>query len=245
VNLIHDPRHSAQDLERFSLTERCAVIQQSSKRFRERVRRAGDALLSFTRSGGCYAGVSWGKDSVALAHLVATLAPSVPLVWVRVEPIANPDCERVRDAFLATFPRAAYHEVRVDCEWRDGDWHATGTLERGFAEASRCFGPRYLSGIRRDESGQRKRRMMRYGESSANTCAPIGFWSADDLWAHTSRCGLPVHPAYAFTLDGALDPGRIRVASLGGKRGDGWGRTEWELRYYRDRLRELAKGPLS
>lgn len=234
--LIASPRHTAADLECWGRTWRTAQLHSQLKSHRRQVRRSEDALLSFTGVGMGYAGVSWGKDSVVLASLIARLIPRWPLVWVRVEPIANPDCLLVRDAFLAEHPSVRYEEIVEWCR-RDSDgWHARGTIERGFAEAARRYGPRYASGIRAEESGIRKLRVAKHGLVGPGTCAPIGWWTGDDVWAYALSHGLPIHPAYACTMDGALDPRRIRVASLGGKRGTGMGREEWERSYYRDEL---------
>lgn len=180
-----------------------------------------------------------------IAHLAwcasEELGVDVPLVHVVVRPINNPHCLDVRDAFLARWPVRTYHEETVWCRRNQvGDphdiadsWHATGTLEEGFASAARLFGDRYVSGIRGDESGGRRRRMRAYGVATSRTCAPIGHWSARDVFAYLYAHDLPVHPAYAMSMGGALDRDRIRVASLGGQRGTGTGRAEWERTYYR------------
>lgn len=242
MKLIPSNRYTPEDLPGWEVVCRTAEVHRKTVAHRRRVERASRALVDFASEARCYTGVSWGKDSVVIADLVARLCPHVPLVWVRVEPIANPDCGLVRDAFLKRYPRLTYHEEVVNCSWWGDDWHASGTLEEGFQRATRRFGTRYISGIRGEESGQRKRRMMTYGESSLTTCAPIGFWSALDVWAYTLTHDLPVHPAYACTMGGTLDPSRIRVASLGGKRGLGRGRAEWESLYYGEELARLSSG---
>lgn len=89
-----------------------------------------------------------------------------------------------------------------------------------------------------EESGVRQRRMRGYGYSTPNTCAPMGWWDGEDIFAYLHAHDLPIHPAYAMTRGGQLDRNRIRVASLGGKRGSGIGRAEWEKAYY---AQELAK----
>lgn len=237
--LIESQRHTKADLEAWRRTEDTAEFHAQTKRFRNTVvPRAIQALFSFA-TDRCYAGCSWGKDSVVLAHMIATEVPRIPLVWVRVEPIKNPDCLLVRDIFLERFPRVRYEEIEIWCRHDAEGWHATGTLERGFSEAARRFGDQHISGIRGEESGQRKRRMMAFGHSSRSTCAPIGWWSGFDVFAYLVSRKLPIHPAYACTLGGLLDSKRIRVASLGGKRGTGMGREDWERRYYRDEMRRL------
>jgi phosphoadenosine phosphosulfate reductase len=239
VPLIRSLRLSPDDLDRWERTRITAQLHAQLSTHRKRVAKSRTILLNFTGSGRCYAGVSWGKDSVAIAHMIATLVPRIPLVWIRVKPIENPDCEIVRDAFLKQHPGVRYEEIDVWCA-RDADgWHARGTLERGFSQAGERFGDRHISGIRGEESGTRQLRMVRFGPSTANTCAPIGWWSAWDVYAYLVEHGCPIHPAYACTQNGLWDPLRIRVASLGGKRGDGMGRREWEERYYGAELAAL------
>jgi len=213
-----------------------------SRRLERREAEAIACIEAFAREGPCYAGVSWGKDSTVLAHLVTMCSVTVPLVWVRVEPIANPDCSLVRDEFLSAHD-IEYVELEVWCTWSDGEYHATGTLEQGFAEAGRRYGARHISGVRADESGARKTRMRRHGHNTRRTSAPIGWWTGEEVYAYLYRHALPVHPAYAMSLRGLLDRNRIRVASLGGKRGEGFGRAEWEQRYYPDAMRRLACPP--
>lgn len=232
MGLIVSERHSRADLERWAITEAAARTWARTATHRNCVTRAVQPLREFAARGSGYAGVSWGKDSLVLADMIARMRLSIPLVWVRVEPIANPDCAVVRDAFLSLYPATAYDEIIVWCR-RDADgWHATGTLEQGFATAALRYGTEHVSGVRAEESGTRKLRLMRWGETTRTTCAPIGWWKARDVWAYLVARDLPIHPAYACTLDGLLDPDRLRVASLGGKRGEGMGRAEWERRYY-------------
>lgn len=238
--LIASHRHSLADLSAWETHRRTAELHALLTRHRRAIERSRDALLSFTAAGSGYVGVSWGKDSVVVAGMAQQLCPRWPLVWVRVEPISNPDCPLVRDAFLAQHPHAHYEEITVEC-FRDADgWHASGTLERGFSQAANKFGLRYVSGIRADESGIRKLRVAKHGLASKNTCAPLGWWTGMDVFAFLATHGLPIHPAYACLLDGHLDPERVRVASLGGKRGQGMGREEWERRYYGDELARIG-----
>ena len=46
---------------------------------------------------------------------------------------------------------------------------------------------------------------------------------------------------YACSLGGLLDRSKLRVASLGGQRGTGWGRAEWERRYYRAEVNAIER----
>jgi phosphoadenosine phosphosulfate reductase len=177
---------------------------------------------------------------MVIAHLAVLLRQThnitVPIVWVRVEPIKNPDCVAVRDEFFRRFDHP-YHEQEVWC-WEDSNgWHASGTLQNGFHDAEKALSmKRSLRGIRGAESGTRKHLMERSGQCSKNSCRPIGYWSGQDVFAYLHVFDLPIHPAYAMSMGGILDRDRIRVSSIGGTRGGGMGRDAWEAKYYGDEL---------
>lgn len=232
--LIESRRHRADDLDAWAVYVEQDRALAKLRVHKRRVEKAKEILGSFAAlHPECYVATSWGKDSVVVASLAQEVAPHLPLVWVRVEPISNPDCAAVRDAFLERYPSARYDEIESWCtQSSDGEWHATGTLERGFKEAAALHGDCYISGIRAAESGARKLRHMRWGHATERTCAPISDWPTPDVFAYLTSRGLPVHPAYACTMGGLYDRDRIRVASLGGKRGQGHGREEWENTYY-------------
>ena len=243
--LIVSPRHRPRDLELWAEQEEADLIHAGTTAFAAKVERAIDEICDFAARKRCYAGVSWGKDSTVLAHLihsgVSRLKDATPtLVWVKVSPIANPDCDRVADDFLERF-WAPYHRVDIDCDRDLFGFHATGTLERGFSQAARFTGATaHISGVRAEESGERKWRMRKWGAETIRTLAPIGWWSHADVFGYLASRDLPVHPAYAMQGGGRWPRSRIRVASLGGRRGDGMGRAEWEAEYYGDLLRRLS-----
>lgn len=249
--LVRSQRHTIEDIAAWRRFEDQARVHAQLSTYRKHVERARSAILSFTGAGACYAGTSWGKDSTALAHLIVSLVPRVPVVWVHRVPYDNPDCDAVRDAFLAHH-RCAYHEEIVECErsggiyggWRVRGRDALGLDSRpkqvGFALVAARFGARYLSGVRGDESAVRAKR-ARKGETYGISCAPLAGWSGWDVFAYLVTHGLPIHPAYACTMGGQLDPTRLRVGALGGPDGIGHGRAEWEARYYRDEVAALHK----
>lgn len=240
--LIPSERHREADLALWADLEAADAAHAATNRRVERlVARAAEEIDRFVRAdgGAVYASASWGKDSVALAHVAALQNPEIPLVWVRVEPIFNPDCLAVRDAFLARHPSIRYAEIVVRCRSDRYGWHASGTLEEGFRAARARYGGRRISGVRADESGRRTVSARVHGVSSETSCRPILRWSAADVFALHQAAGLPTHPAYAMLGGGRYDRSRVRVSSLGGRRGDGFGRAEWEREYYGDVLRRL------
>lgn len=235
--LIPSPRHTERDLADWEKHVRRDTTVAKITPWEKRESQAMDEIQRFDPD---YISVSWGKDSTVLAHLVWRLVEdgwaAPPLVWFRVEPIYNPDCLLVRDAFLSRFP-LEYLEIAIPC-WHDPDGRvrARGTLEKGVEEARRRFGRTYAGGVRAEESGSRQTRMEVFGLSSPGACQPIGWWKTSEVFAYLHKYDLPIHPAYACTQGGIWERDRIRVGSLGTGRGRGVGRLEWELRYYGEEM---------
>lgn len=241
--LIVTLRHRPDDLEHWRRAERVDALtaRRLAGRLRDRAAEAREVLRAFitgapTPAAGGYLGVSWGKDSVVVAHLLHELEREgirFPAVWVRVRLWENPDCDLVRDAFLERWPLSAYEEIEVDA----GEDRAGGTSALGFEEAARRHGDRHVSGVRGAESATRRIVMARWGAATARTCRPIGRWSTEEVFAYLHAHDLPVHPAYGYTMGGVFDRLRLRTASLGGARGAGHGRAGWERAYYDAALR--------
>lgn len=232
--LISSDRHTRDDLELWREYEEADRVFLRGLEGKEK--EAAIVAEQFAMRNRCYLGVSWGKDSVTVAHVCRDL--NIPLVYVRQEPLLNPDCLRVRDAYLERY-QPDYHEIVVRMRRGEGCWHATGTIEAGFKEAVSRFGRAHISGVRQDESGPRTMRMRTWGLTTKHTCCPIGYWSAGDVFAYLAKYDLPIHPAYAMLGGGRWERERLRVCSLGGRRGQGIGRREWELEYYGDHLRRI------
>lgn len=246
--MIASPRHRARDLEVWHSLERGDYALATSSRWADWESEARTEIEKFALLGPCYIGVSWGKDSVVVAHLARDMG--LPLAWVRVEPIVNPDCPLVRDAYLASHPSPLI-EVEVWCvphhrpaneqgvahEW---GWTARGTLEDGFRQVAKQAGAaRHISGVRAAESTVRRVRTATYGLSTELTCAPIARWPTARVFAYLRRHDLPVHPAYACLGGTRWERDRLRVSALGRTTGQGRGRWEWEWQYYGSEMRAL------
>lgn len=247
--LIGSPRHTAADLALWSELEAADHIHG------ERLRRSGKsstavaAIREFASSGPCHVSVSWGKDSVVVAHLCWLADPAIPLFHWRPTN-HNPDCDAVRDAYRSHFIGQPYREVPVDY----GDLHARNlppdeldrlTDQRWFAtirESGRPFNGRHILGIRKEESAGRRMRDRVWGVSSPNGCAPITQWSTADVFGYLGIHRLPVHSAYAMLGAGRWPRHRLRVAEIGDTHGTHGGRAEWEQEYYPDILRRLQTG---
>ena len=237
MSLIASPRHAIEDLGVWTRAERIDAInaRRWAAKLASKAATAAEAARVFAAADGCYAGCSWGKDSVTLAHILHSHGIAIPIVWVRVDPVENPDCPLVRNAFLARFP-VDYHEIAVT-----HDPKARRTSLPGFEQAASQFGDRHISGVRAQESRARRLRTARWGVSTERTCAPLSRWTAAEVFAYLHTHDLPVHPAYAQSVGGLLDREHLRVGALGGSRGTGHGRREWEQRYYREELAAISR----
>lgn len=236
--LIPHPKHTRADLLAWDEYAAADLIHGRRAALAAKTRTAREAVESFVRDrGSAYVSVSWGKDSTVLAALCAGL--DLPHVWVREVPTANPECELVRDAFLRLYPETRYDEIEVHCRRGQYTWHATGSLESGFATAVERHGRHYITGVRRDESGSRALRFFVHGLASRYTLAPITLWTVADVFGYLAVHDLPIHPVYAMLGGGRWQRSQLRVCSLGGQRGASFGRAEWEDEYYGDRIAEL------
>jgi phosphoadenosine phosphosulfate reductase len=238
--LIETRRHTKKDLELWNHYECADLVYFETHKMQNKIELAINEISKFANSS-CYLGVSWGKDSVVTAHLAVTALSGIQLVWVRVEPIKNPDCLLVRDEFLKLFPNVKYDEVVINCVVDRFGAHAKGTLEAGFKSVYAKYGNRHISGVRSEESGIRKISRFTHGVSTERACRPIIDWKQSDVFAYLAHFDLPVHPVYAMLGGGRWAREHIRVASLGGKRGDQFGRTVWEKEYYRDVLKRTGQ----
>ncbi len=202
-------------------------VERRAVEARRRIRR-------FVDGGACHVGVSWGKDSVVVAHLVRAVNSDIPLVWVRLGEADNPDCFAVRDTFLDGWP-SNYAEVETpNVEYRAGAL-VTGARRGGYDLAEHLYGDRRITGIRAQESNTRAISAAVHGIATERSCRPILDWTTAQVFAYLLCFDLPIHPAYAMSFGGRRDMERLRVASIGGLRGVLAGRREWELAYYGDR----------
>jgi phosphoadenosine phosphosulfate reductase len=236
--LIINNRLSKKDIDHWYSTLEYEDELNKHKDISRKIAQSINSKKSFTNkySNDCYLAISWGKDSVAVAYLVAMAQVSIPMVWIKTKPFFNPDCELVRDEFLRLFPNCIYREVETSCATKNGKIIETGRLKEGIKISEKEFGQKVITGIRGDESSDRKIRQDVWGIESKNTLAPIIYWKSWEVFLFLLKNNLPVHPVYAMTKGGLIDRDCLRVSSIGGSRGNLVGRHEWEKSYYPDIL---------
>jgi phosphoadenosine phosphosulfate reductase len=217
--LIASPRHTREDLRVWAERERMDRRLARSGALDRPFAMAAQAVADFLDGGPAYVSVSWGKDSTVLADLVLRVAPRTPLIWFAAEGIENPDCALVRDEFLCRWP-VRYFEIGVPGDGDPDSWDVSSRSARR------------ISGLRAEESSTRALSAAVHGVATARSCRPLLRWCAEHVYAYLAARDLPVHPAYACSLGGTIDRRHLRVGPLGGERGTGHGRAEWERRYY-------------
>jgi phosphoadenosine phosphosulfate reductase len=224
--LIGSPRHTSADLRHWAVLE--AQDADKAHLTRPLAVRAMQAIREWMTADS-WVGVSWGKDSVVVAHLAWRVDPQIPIAHETRGRWSTPGVSRVRDAYLCRWPQR-YHEVDYTPDVIGDDVVCT-TKYRNLQAA--YPGPR-ISGVRAAESGQRSMSARVHGISTDKTCRPILRWPTWAVFAYLYDHDLPVHPSYAMTRGGEMDRDRLRVAPLWGRRGKGMGRREWERDYYGD-----------
>lgn len=239
--LIDSPRITVADRAVWEEQEIADAIGAQSKTLARKWSVCQEYVREFLSHGPAWAGVSWGKDSVVLAFLLMQVAPKTPLRYMRVEPVCNPDCLSVRDEFLRRYPTCDYDEAVVTLSCDDnGGLRTTGRLEEASKIIQKKLGPRRISGVRSEESAVRLMRTLWFGIHTANTSAPLSHLKTSEVFALLYRDQLPAHPAYAMCGGGRWPRQHLRVATLGGERGNQFGRAEWEQEYYGAELRRIA-----
>lgn len=236
--LIHSPRHRPEDLELWAELEEADLLHYEFSRVAVKAVRAIETIQKFAADGPFNVSVSWGKDSVVAAHL-CWLALDECLLWhLRGAEICNPSMSETRDTFLDRFD-VAYGEYHANYAACETDTKRGKEFKRGLSAA----GGRYVSGVRAEESGRRKMRMCRWGHSTDQTCAPIGWWTTADVFAYLAYHDLPTHPHYAMLGAGRWPRDQLRVSALTYLVGGAYSKKDcWEAEYYGDVLRRLESG---
>ena len=114
MSLITSPRLLPGDLLAWEEASARDGVRAQTAAHQRMVEDAEQRLYRWGRGRDCFTGVSWGKDSLVVAHMTALYLPRQPLIYVRPEVLENPDCLLVRDAFLAQYPDVRYEEIVVD-----------------------------------------------------------------------------------------------------------------------------------
>jgi 3'-phosphoadenosine 5'-phosphosulfate sulfotransferase (PAPS reductase)/FAD synthetase len=148
--------------------------------------------------GASHVACSWGKDSVALLHLVQTIAPDIPVFHLRT-PLQDmlDNYTEVQHGYCAQFP-TVYHEIMIE----EGKTIPTVVKDLALWQDY----PVALIGIRAEENRRtRGIAIAKYGlvhryQSGPNRGSvrafPLGYWTWQHVWAYTVAHDLPYLASY-------------------------------------------------
>lgn len=193
--------------------------------------------------------VSGGKDSTALAHLVAQQCPGLRLLWndsglemPETGPLLQQLAARLEAPLIVTHapPRSLVEAVREVTD-EDAPRVRAALAAHGIAVE--------FVGLRSDESARRRRVIARLGPmytSATWGCEvvwPLRRWSTADVFGYIDEHDLPLHPAY--TRDPLIDRDAIRVSWVVDLGREKLGSVEHLRRHYPQLYQQLRAGGLA
>lgn len=203
-----------------------------------------------------YASVSFGKDSVVMAHLLLSVAPALPMLYVNCgEWDEWPDTPRVKMEFVSRFPcrlielngpsiTSAYfqagemymqdEECTQSAHKAQHDYSSSlGKILDEEAKARNFDGA--FMGLRKEESNNRARLFAMHGPlyySSTRdlwACHPLAWWTGRDVWTYIVKHDLPYNELYDLDQRGRE---KARNGAMFGTRSARYGRLVFLKQMY-------------
>lgn len=197
--------------------ERAAYLAHSmSAGYRNKVAASVDMIAA---NPGYAVSTSWGKDSVVLLSLAASVRPEITVIHGRYSHPAEQlsDIDRVRDEVLSRedMARVRYIEVtcpgewemfeRAGCAFLDAEtscqknalkWWREGFLQSMKDAMTSAGSTGVFIGMRQDESRARRMNIALRGAAYVKAdgvavALPLARWSGNDVWARLISSDLP------------------------------------------------------
>lgn len=195
---------------------RVGLVYAKTPQYKSRLRITIQSLNRFFElTENPYLALSFGKQSIVLAHIIYQIRPQTPMILLRSwETFLLHDMERVIEEFMQTSKINLKVNFRDNVSWNDWDWQTTrdygqNDIQKMGDEANPGWDG-VIMGLSKDESVAR-----RISCSSSNTdwktifkykdgryrCTPIQFWQLNDLAAYISTNDIPLLSAYNKGLE--------------------------------------------
>lgn len=195
---------------------RVGLIYSKTQQYKNRLRITIQSLNRFFElTENPYLALSFGKQSIVLAHIIYQIRPQTPMILLRSwETFLLHDMERVIDEFTQSAKINLKVHFKDNVSWNDWDWQTTrdyGQKDIQNMGDEACPGwDGVIMGLSKDESVAR-----RISCSSSNTdwktifqykdgryrCTPIQFWQMNDLAAYIATNSIPLLSAYNKGLE--------------------------------------------
>jgi len=158
-----------------------------------------DIRAMFSHASRSYVTLSWGKQSIIVAHMVFVIAPETPCVhWSNPKAEILADFMDTRDAFLER-----YHLNYT--EFSEGDIDLKGNGRR-YMQEEKLNG--VFMGLAAEESKGRRYSLKQGSQTSMQykdgtwRCCPLADWKVPDLAAYIAMYDLPLlRPYCRYGLD--------------------------------------------
>lgn len=189
------------------------LLWATMPQYRKQVQVAEASLRRFfTLCERPYLALSWGKQSIVLAHMIWHIRPDTPMLFLRSwESYMLHDYERVIADFTARWPVRWVDYYKDNVSWNTLSWKATRDLGQhdiqGMGDAAAPGWDGVIMGLSKDESKARRittslnttqwRTIFRYTDGRYR-CTPIQSWTLNDLAAYIATHDIPLLSAYRY-----------------------------------------------
>jgi 3'-phosphoadenosine 5'-phosphosulfate sulfotransferase (PAPS reductase)/FAD synthetase len=195
---------------------RAGLVYSKTQQYKNRLRITIQSLNRFFElTENPYLALSFGKQSIVLAHIIYQIRPETPMILLRSwETFLLHDMERVIEEFMQTSKINLKVNFKDNVSWNDWNWQTTRDYgQNDIQKMGDEVNPDWdgvIMGLSKDESVAR-----RISCSSSNTdwktifqykdgryrCTPIQFWQLNDLAAYISTNSIPLLSAYSNGLE--------------------------------------------
>jgi len=180
---------------------------------------------------------SFGVQSAVMLHLVTTLIPNIPVIFVdtgylfpATYTFAAELTERLKLNLKTYIPRqtAAQQEALYGKLWEKGlegleRYNLINKVEPMNRAVKELGATAWLSGLRRTQSSSRSERKVVESQNKTTKIYPIIDWNDRNVYEYLTENGLPYHPLW--------DQGYVSVGDWHSTKKLGAGMTEEETRF--------------
>lgn len=197
-------------MTQFEIDMKCGEVHSNSPYFKKKESEALDSLLQFfSITKKPYLALSWGKQSIIVAHMVYRIRPETPMLFLRSwESFHLHDFESVSRDFMQRWPINYVECFRDNVSWNTWTWQETRDYGSNDLQSVGDNCPDWdgvIMGLSKDESKARRittslnttewRSIFKY-KSGNFRCTPIQDWRKNDLAAYLHKYQIPVLTAY-------------------------------------------------
>lgn len=190
---------------------RAGLVYAKTEKFKRNLQITKNSLLRFFDiCSEPYLSLSFGKQSIVLAHIIYHLRPNTKMVLLRSwESYLLHDFEIIISEFINKWPINLYVHFKDNVSWNDWSWKKTRDYgQNDIQNMGDEFYPEWngvIMGLSKDESVARRitcsqnntdwKTIFKY-KNDKYRCTPIQFWTINDLAAYIAVNKIPLLNTY-------------------------------------------------